>query len=153
MKDFELRRLSGLFKWVQCYQKDHSKWQKCNWEGLYWCHTQSVSVTLILVFYFCSIYNALPWGILPQLCLTLKPKCLCLPHREIIWTCPPMRDCGILEFFVWEMVSPCLLFTNMAQKFTLGGPKSQVAVASLFINMAGDIPCHTTCEMTVRKQN
>ena len=26
-------------------------------------------------------------------------------HREITWPCSPMKDCYILEFFVWEKVS------------------------------------------------
>ena len=71
-------------------------------EGQLWFHTRSVSVTLILVFCLCLIHNALPWGILLQLCLTLKPKCLCSPHREISWPCPLVKD--ILNFLVRRMV-------------------------------------------------
>ena len=62
-----------------------------------------------------------------------------------------MKDCGILTFFVWEMMPSCLLLTGMAQKFTFRGLESQIAVTSLFIDMIGDIPFHTTREMTVRK--
>ena len=43
------------------------------------------------------------------------------------------------------------LLTWVAQKFTFGGLGLQKIVAYLFIGMTGDIPFHTTCEMTVRK--
>ena len=38
-----------------------------------------------------------------------------------------------------------------AQKFTFGGLELQKIVAYLFIDMIGDIPFRTTCEMSVRK--
>ena len=47
----------------------------------------------------------------------------------------------------------CLLLTSLAQKFTRGGPESQIAVAYLFIDMTGDNQFYTTCEMIVRKWN
>ena len=47
-----------------------------------------------------------------------------------------------------------LLLAGEAQKFTFGGrAESYIVVVSLFIDMAGDIPFHTTCEMAVRKRN
>jgi len=51
------------------------------------------------------------------------------------------------------------MLTSVAQKFMRGrvqgrrGQESRIAVASLFTDMAGDIPFHTTSEIAVRKQN
>ena len=47
--------------------------------------------------------------------------------------------------------APHLLLTSMAQKFPFGGLELQIAMASLFIDMIGDIPFHTTHETIVRK--
>ena len=46
--------------------------------------------------------------------------------------------------------SPAFLM-SAGLKFMSGGQESQITVTLLFIDMAGHIPFHTTCEMTVRK--
>ena len=45
------------------------------------------------------------------------------------------------------------VLVSMAQKFMSGGLESWIAVTSLLIDMARDIPFHTTCEMIVRKRD
>ena len=47
--------------------------------------------------------------------------------------------------------APSLLLTFLTQKLTFGELKLQIAVTSLFVDIAGDIPLHTTHETTVRK--
>ena len=49
-----------------------------------------------------------------------------------------MKDCDFLVFFVWEMAAlVCCL------PVWLISSESQIAVASLFIDMTGDIPFHS----------
>jgi len=60
-----------------------------------------------------------------------------------------VNDCDILEFLEWGLKSLVI----MAQKLMSGGPESWIAMTSLLIDMAGDIPFHTTCEMIVRKRD
>ena len=75
------------------------------------------------------------------LCLLLKLKCLCLAH-------------GLKSLMTVSSLIPCVgsLVCRMAQKLTFGGMESKITVTCLFIDVAGDIPFHTTCEMTVRKR-
>ena len=63
-----------------------------------------------------------------------------------------MKDCDILEFFVWQMVQhPVPLSAHLvAQKFTFQEARITDRY-DIFVDMTEDIPFHTTHEMTVRK--
>ena len=61
-----------------------------------------------------------------------------------------MKDCDTPEFFMLGNGALHLLLTGMAQKFTFWGPELQIAMASLFTDMTGNIPFHPTSEMNVR---
>ena len=51
-----------------------------------------------------------------------------------------MNDCDILEFLEWGLKSLVI----MAQKLMSGGPESWIAMTSLLIDMAGNIPVLTS---------
>ena len=70
-----------------------------------------------------------------------------LPQRDNL-AFPPVKDCEILELFVWQTAPlTCLPLRNPHLERT----KSQIAVASLLVDVTEDVPFHTTHEITVRK--
>ena len=96
-----------------------------NWEGF-------ILIPCCICFYGFNSYfatsviigipNGLPQGALPSLLhLTLGLRCLCLAHREIAWACPPVKDYGILKFFVWEMVPLVCCLLVWLRNSHLGG--------------------------------
>ena len=61
-----------------------------------------------------------------------------------------MKDCGVLDFLLWEMalLLSCLLVWLRNSHFVGAGIADSCGILK---DMAGDILFHTTCEMAVRK--
>ena len=59
-----------------------------------------------------------------------------------------MKDCDLLEFFVWQMEPLCFL-PKWLRKFTFGEARI-VDSCGISVDMTGDIPFHPTHEMTVK---
>ena len=113
-------------------------------EVLTWiCHHEfnSYFATFVIIMpclrELCPLPSPDPWGKVPL--FGSQGDRLTLSIYERLW-------------FSWVLCvgngSPCLLLTAW-----LISSESQIALVSLFIDMTGDIPFHTTWEMTMRMWN
>ena len=75
--------------------------------------------------------------------------------RGTSWPGPPVKDCATLESCVWQVAQhPVpLVCCSPAQKSTFGEAGITDRSDILFVDVTGDIPFHTTHEMTVRRWN